>query len=160
MSKVIIWFFCYPFPKAGLRETHHSGIVFAIPKGMVKTTPDCVDEYHGVPLAEEDWYKTSFLTEKERYQYKRVPQGSGSSKDSYTIRTTCWPQCLVNLSGLRRSLMMDDVILWSEDIGTASHRVCVILSHCSKAGMVSSPNKFVFANGFLVGLDNIHLAVP
>ena len=56
---------------------------------------------------------------------------------------------------------MDDIIQWSGDMGTAFHRVCAILAHCSKAGMVFSPAKFVFAAreveyvGFLVGWDSI-----
>ena len=152
--------------KAGIRETHHTRspfkVVCSIPKGMVKTTLDCVDGYHGVPLAEEDWHKTTFLTEKGRFQYKRVPQGYGSSNDGYTIRTD---EVLASVPGkpdvVDYEKIIDDVIQWSEDIGTAFHRVCSILSHCSKAGMVFSPAKFVFAKneveyaGFLVGLDSI-----
>ena len=30
-------------------------------------------------------------------------------------------------------------------MGTAFHRVCTILAHCSEARMVFSPAKFVFA---------------
>ena len=77
--------------KAGIRETHHTRapfkVVCSIPKGKVKSTLDCVDGYWGIPLAEEDQHKTTFLCEKGRYRYLRVPQGYGSSNDGYTLRT-------------------------------------------------------------------------
>ena len=44
--------------RAGIRETHHTRSpikgVYSVPSGMVKTKVDCVDGYHGIPLAEED----------------------------------------------------------------------------------------------------------
>ena len=46
-------------------------------------------------------------------------------------------------------------------MGTAFHRVCTILAHCSEARMVFSPAKFVFAPkvveyvGFWLGWDSI-----
>ena len=57
--------------------------------------------------------------------------------------------------------IVDDVIQWSGDLEAAFHRVCSMLSHCSKAGMVFSPSKFVFGAqevefaGFVVGSDCI-----
>ena len=41
--------------KAGVRETHHTRtpfkVVCLIPQGMCKTTLDCVDGFHGIPVA-------------------------------------------------------------------------------------------------------------
>ena len=57
--------------------------------------------------------------------------------------------------------IVDDVIIWSPNIETAFFRVCNILSHCAKSGMVFSAPKFVFGAreveyaGFLVGADSI-----
>ena len=152
--------------RAGIRETHHTRspikVVCSVPAGMVKTTLDCVDGYHGIPLAEEDWHKTTFLTEKGRYQYRRVPQGYGSSNDGYTIRTD---EVLASVPGRPEIVdyekIVDDIIQWSLDIEKAFFRVCSILSHCAKSGMVFSAPKFVFAAkeveyaGFLVGEDSI-----
>ena len=152
--------------KAGIRETHHTRspfkVVCSVPRGMVKTTLDCVDGYHGIPLAKEDWHKTTFLTEKGRFQYMRVPQGYGSSNDGYTIRTD---EVLASVPGSPEVVdyekIVDDVITWSPDIERAFFRVCNILSHCAKAGMVFSAPKFVFGSkeveyaGFLVGEDSI-----
>ena len=53
--------------------------------------------------------------------------------------------------------IVDDVIQWSGDLESAFFRICNILSHCSKAGMVFSSEKFQFAMeevefaGFVVG---------
>ena len=152
--------------KAGVRETHHTRapfkVVCSVPKGMVKTTLDCVDGYWGIPLAKEDQHKTTFLTERGRYRYLRVPQGYGSSNDGYTLRTD---EILAGVPGRPEKpdyeKIVDDIIQWSPDIETAFFRVCAMLSHCSKAGMVFSAQKFVFAApaveyaGFLVGMESI-----
>ena len=41
----------------------------------------------GMELAEEDRYKTTFITDDGNYRYKRIPQRYGSSGDGYTRRT-------------------------------------------------------------------------
>ena len=152
--------------KAGVRETHHTRspfrVVCSVPRYMLKSTLDCVDGYHGVPLAEEDKHKTVFITEDGRYEYQRIPQGYGASNDGYTIRTD---EILAKVPGRPDKpdyeKIIDDVIQWSGDMETAFHRVCATLAHCSKAGMVFSPTKFVFAAreveyaGFWVGWDSI-----
>ena len=152
--------------KAGIRETHHTRspfrVVFSVPSKMLKSTLDCVDGYHGVPLAEEDKHKTVFITEDGRYEYQRLPQGYGASNDGYTIRTD---EILANVPGNPEKpdyeKIVDDIIQWSGDMGTSFHRICAVLAHCSKAGMVFSPSKFVFAAknveyaGFWVGWDSI-----
>ena len=64
--------------KAGTRETHHTRspfqVVCSVPGGTYKTTLDCVDGYHGVPLAEEDQHKTTFLTEKDVFATAGCPK--------------------------------------------------------------------------------------
>ena len=152
--------------KAGIRETHHTRspfkVVCSVPRNMLKTTLDAVDGYHGIPLAEEDQHKTTFITEWGRYCYLRAPQGSGSSNDGYTMRTD---EVLAMVPGRPEKQdydkIVDDIIQWSGDLEAAFHRVCAILSHCGKAGMVFSTEKFVFAaeeveyTGFLVGMESI-----
>ena len=67
--------------RAGIRENqqHHTwalfNVVCLVPRNILKTTLDCVDGYHGVPLAEADCHKTTFVTKYSRYQYLRAPQG-------------------------------------------------------------------------------------
>ena len=40
--------------------------------------------------------------------------------------------------------IVDDIITWSGDLETAFFRVCNMLLHCAKSGMVFSAKKFVF----------------
>ena len=152
--------------KVGIRETHHTRspfkVVCTVPHNMLKSTLDCVDGYHGVPLAEEDRHKTTFLTEWGRYRYARAPQGYGSSNDGYTLRTD---EVLAKIPGAPERVdyekIVDDVITWSPRMEGAFKRICAMLSHCGKAGMVFSPKKFQFAMeeveyaGFLIGKDSV-----
>ena len=77
--------------KVAKRELHHTRSPFkaacSVPGGVLKTTLDCVDGYHGVEIAEEDRDKMSFITEWGAFRYRRVPQGFGPSGDGYTRRT-------------------------------------------------------------------------
>ena len=41
--------------------------------------------------------------------------------------------------------LIDDILQWCGTIEVAFFRICNILSHCNKAGMVFSPTKFTFA---------------
>ena len=100
--------------KAGIRETHHTRspfkVVCSIPSGTLKSTLDCKDGYHGVPLALEDHHKTTFIREQGRFPYARAPQGYGSSNDGYTQRTDTilrnYPE------KLDYDKIVDDIIQW------------------------------------------------
>ena len=57
--------------------------------------------------------------------------------------------------------IFDDVITWLESIKGAFNRICSILSHCNKNGLVFNPTKFRFAKqevefaGFLIPDEGI-----
>ena len=57
--------------------------------------------------------------------------------------------------------IVDDVITWSDRLEGAFHRICSLLSHCIKNGLVFSPEKFKFARreveftGFLITENRI-----
>ena len=152
--------------KAGIRETHHTRspfkVVFSIPANTLKSTLDCKDGYHGVPLALEDRHKTTFITEQGRFRYARAPQGYGSSNDGYTQRTdTILNNCPEKPEIRDYDKIVDDIIQWSDSVEQSFTRICNILAHCSRAGMVFNPTKFQFAKeevqyaGFTVGKDTI-----
>ena len=152
--------------KEGVRETYHTRSLFkvvcTVPKNKFKTTLDCVDGFHGVPLAEEDKHKTTFITEWGRYRYARVPQGYGSSTDGYTMRTD---EILASVPGKPDNQdyekVVDDIIQWSGNLEESFYRICNILSYGSKSGMLFCPKKFQFAKdeveyvGFMIGKDGI-----
>ena len=41
--------------------------------------------------------------------------------------------------------LIDGILQWCDTIEEAFFRICKLLSHCNKAGMVLSPTKFAFA---------------
>ena len=53
--------------KHGLNKSHYTRsapmIAKSVPGNVHKSTLDCVDGYHRIPLAEEDCHKTTFETE-------------------------------------------------------------------------------------------------
>ena len=136
--------------KAGIRETHHTRspakVARTVPANKLKSCLDCVDGYHGVEIAEEDRHKTTFITEDGKFRYRRIPQGYGSSGDGYTRRTD---EILATCPGTPEiqdfEKIIDDVIIWNDNLEEAFFRVCNVLSHCNKSGMMFSPDKFTFA---------------
>ena len=151
--------------KAGVRETHHTRspfkVVCTVPTDTLKST-HCKDGYHSVSLAEEHRHKTTFITEQGRVRYTRAPQGYGSSNDGYTIRTdNILAKCPGKPETQDYDKIVDDIILWSENLEQAFFRICNVLSHCNKSRMIFSPKKFQFAKeeveyaGFVVGNDTI-----
>ena len=136
--------------KAGIRETHHTRspakVARTVPANKLKSCLDCVDGYHGVEIAAEDRHKTTFITEDGKFRYKRIPQGYGSSGDGYTRRTD---EILATCPGTPEiqdfEKIIDDVIIWNDNLEEAFYRVCNILSHCNKSGMMFSAEKFHFA---------------
>ena len=147
--------------KHGLEESHHTRsapmVAKSVPANKFKSTLDCVDGYHGIVLAEEDRHKTTFATEFGMFQYTRAPQGYLSSGDNYSRYTdSILEDCPTTTEHRDWEKIVDDIITWSETIEEAFYRICSLLSHCNKNGLVFSPRKFRFARrevefaGFLI----------
>ena len=136
--------------KHRLDESHYtrsaSMIAKSVPGNVYKSTLDCVDGYHGIPLAEEDRHKTTFATEWGKFRYMQAPQGYLSSGDSYRKYTdTILENCPSTSTEKDFEKIDDDVITWSETMDRAFNRICSILSHCNKHGLVFIAAKFRFA---------------
>ena len=121
--------------KVAKRELHHTRSPFkaacSVPGGVLKTTLDCVDGYHGVEM--------SFITEWGAFRYRRVPQGFGPSGDGYTRRTDDILSATPDKPGIvDMEKIVDDILIWSENIEEAFFRVCNVLSHAGKHGMVKN----------------------
>jgi hypothetical protein len=121
-----------------------------------------VDGYHGVELVEEDRHKTTFATEWGLFCYLCVPQGYLSSGDSYTQHTDAiLDDCPAKPSENDYEKSVDNNIQWSETMEQSFFRICSLLSHCNKEGMVYSPDKFMFAKetveflGFEITMEGI-----
>ena len=152
--------------KHGIDESHPSRsapmVAKSVPANKYKSTLDCVDGYHGIVIAEEDRHKTTFATEFGKFQYTRAPQGYLSSGDNYGRYTdSIIEDCPTTMSTRDWEKIVDDIITWSDTIEGAFLRICSLLSHCNKHGMVFSPQKFRFARrevefaGFLITENGI-----
>lgn len=105
-----------------------------------------MDGYHGIEVAAEDRHKTTFATEFGKFRYKRAPQGYLSSGNSYGRYTDAiLADCLSSPEVRDWDKIVDDIITWSDNIEDAFHRICSLVSHCNKHGLVFNPQKFRFA---------------
>lgn len=133
-----------PINKHCQRETHHTpnpyDVVSNIPQKSYKTALDAYNGYHQVPLVDESINLTTFITEYGRYQYLRSPQGHISSGDAYTRR---YDDIIADVP--RKKKVVDDVLLYDDNIETAFYHVFDYLVLCYKNGITINPKKFKFA---------------
>ena len=133
-----------PINKHCQRETHHTpnpyDVVSNIPQKSYKTALDAYNGYHQVPLDDESINLTTFITEYGRYQYLRSPQGHISSGDAYTRR---YDDIIADVP--RKKKVVDDVLLYDDNIETAFYHVFDYLVLCYKNGITINPKKFKFA---------------
>ena len=111
---------------------------------------------------EVDRHKTTFATEWGKFRYTQAPQGYLSSGDSYSKYTNAILENCLSTSDVKDfEKIVDDVITWSTSITGAFNRICSILSHCNKYGLIFNPAKFQFATrevefaGFLITDEGI-----
>ena len=82
----------------------------------------------------------SFLTGWGAFQYRRVPQGFGPSGDGYTRRRDDILSATPDKPGMvDMENIVDDILIWSKNMESVFFRVCNVLSHASKHGMVFCP---------------------
>ena len=130
--------------QATLRETHHTPSPYEqvnmVPPRTLRTVLDAWNGYHGLVLHEEDRYATTFITEWGRYRYRRAPQGFHAAGDAYTRRVD-----VVIAHIPRKTMILDDTILWVEDLESAFFHTFDFLAHCAAKGVTFNAEKFVFA---------------
>ena len=81
-----------------------------------------------------------------KFSYRRAPQGYLSSGDCYSRYTdTILEDCPSTTADRDFEKIVDDVITWSDTVEGAFQRICSMLSHCNKNGLVFNPGKFRFA---------------
>ena len=126
------------------RETHHTEspfhVVNTIPTNMLKSKLDAWNGYHSIPLADSARDATTFITEWGRYRYLRAPQGFHASNDAYTKR---FDDITVGYPRVKR--IVDDSILWNNDIASSFWHIVRYIKLCADHGVVFNPDKFQFA---------------
>ena len=144
------------------RETQHVVPPYKqarlVPAGGFRTVTDCRNGYHSCPLAEEDRYLTTFLTEDGRFRYRVAPQGFMASGDGYNQR---YDNIIANVP--RKTKCVDDVIQWDDDESIEEHwwRIIDYLILVGTNGIILNPKKFQFCKrevefaGFLITQDDV-----
>ena len=143
------------------RPAHPSPTPFAairsIPPGSkFFTTVDALHGYWQLELAEEDQDLTTFITPYGRYKYLRGPMGFAATGDAFCRRGD------EALSGLQNCVkVVDDILLYDEDLMSHLHKVHNILTRCRATGITLNADKFTLATpavkfcGFIVSADGI-----
>lgn len=94
------------------RETHHTPSRFhqarLVAHGTKKSALDAWNEYHSVPIHQDDRHLTTFITPWSRYRYKTAPQGYIASGDGYTRR---YDDIVAHIQN--KTKCIDDVLLWA-----------------------------------------------
>lgn len=145
------------------RETHHTQSPFhqvrSVPTNKKKTVSDAWNGYHSVPLREEDRHLTTFITPWGRYRNITLPQGYIASGDGYSRR---FDEIVSDFPD--KIKVIDDSLLWSDDLETGFFQACRWLDTCGKNGIIQNPSKFKFGEdtvefaGFEITLDSVRPA--
>ena len=134
-----------PLNKHTPRQTHHTqspwSIVSSIPAGKVKSTIDCWNGYHSVPIHPADRKLTTFITTWGRYRYRTSPQGLLSAGDGYSHRKA---DIMAGFTGNQQTCV-DDSIVYNDTIEQNFFDICQFLEIGGKGGCTFNPAKFQFA---------------
>ena len=134
-----------PLNRHSVRETHHTvppvKQARAIPPGTFKTVTDAWNGFHSIEILAADRHKTTFLTEQGRYRYRRAPMGFLASQDAYSER---YDRIIADVP--RKSKVVDDTVLWDDDIRTHWSRTLDYLELTGRNGVILNPTKFQFCS--------------
>ena len=146
--------------KHAKRETHHTQAPYiqarSVPPGKLKTVFDCWNGYHSIPLHEDDYRFTTFITPWGRYQYRVAPQGYIASGDGYSRR---FDEIVADVPN--KTKCIDDTLLWASTIEESFMQAVNWLDICGRNGVVLNPEKFTFAQetvdfaGFTITNDSV-----
>lgn len=121
-----------PTPLAAVRAVDSAARYF--------TTADALHGYWQMELAEEDQHLTTFITPYGRYQHCRGPMGFAATGDAYCFRGD------LALQGVRNCVkVVDDILLFDEDLLSHYQRIHELLTRCRKHCITLNREKFVVA---------------
>ncbi|MFV0366579.1 MAG: RNase H-like domain-containing protein [Mangrovibacterium sp.] len=104
------------------------------------TTADALHGYWQIELAEEDRHLTTFITPYGRYYYCRGPMGFAATGDAYCYRGD------LALQGLTKCVkVVDDVLLFDDDLLSHYKRIQELLTRCRSHGITLNRDKFIVA---------------
>ena len=127
-----------------------------MPPNTWKSTLDCWNGYHSVPLDPSSRHYTTFITPWGRLRYLVSLQGHNVSGDSFNWR---YDQIIKDIKNCGK--IVDDSILWSWQIKSHFFEVCNYLHITGSNGIIQNLSKFQFCKreieyvGFTIMEDGI-----
>ncbi|XP_068238582.1 uncharacterized protein [Palaemon carinicauda] len=110
------------------------------PTAKFFTTADAIHGYWQMELAEEDRHLTTFITPYGRFQHCRGPMGFADTGDAYCYRGD------LALQGMKKCVkVVDDILIFDDDLLSHYHRIHELLTCCRKNGITLNRDKFVVA---------------
>ncbi|KAE8218095.1 hypothetical protein CF319_g7960 [Tilletia indica] len=103
---------------------------------------DAIRGYHQMDVAEEDRWKTAFITHKGLYQYKRVPFGLRSAP-AYFQRFM--DGLLGPMRWITALVYLDDVVVYTKTLEDHLAALAQLLEAAERSGLRFSPAKCTFA---------------
>ena len=98
-----------------LRETHHVKPPFqqakTIPPSTWKSVTDTWNDFHLIPIQEENCHFTTFITSWGRYRYQMALQGFLASGDGYARR---FDEIIADVE--RKTKCVDDTLMWDNSL--------------------------------------------
>ena len=103
---------------------------------------DAARGYHQLPIAEDDWWKTVFLTQRGLNQYKRMPFGLKNAPLQF--------QCFMDsvLGSLRWTsalVYIDDILVFSDTLEAHASHLATLFDSAIAVGLKFNPTKCHFA---------------
>ena len=121
----------HPFPAT-------RDIIQSVPKGQkVFAKLDAVHGYFQLALDEESSFLTTFLLPQGKFRYLRAPMGLNASSDEWCCHSD---KIIMGLPWARK--IVDDTLIWAEDMGTLDQRIRTVLDRCRQYNVTISKKKF------------------
>ena len=118
-----------------------------VPSGAYKTVLDARDGFHSVPLHPESKKYTHFITSTHGIlRCNALPQGLITSPAAFNQRMSEAEDDGTGKTAFPKSTrLMDDTIIWEEDLREMFRATCKYLTQIGRAGISFNPKKFQFA---------------
>ena len=125
----------YPMTRAdSIFDTLHGKKVFSI--------LDAARGYHQLPIAENDRWKTAFITHRGLFQYKRMPFGLKNAPLQFQ---SFMDSVLGSLRWTAALVYIDDILVFSADVSTHAEHLTALLDSAISVGLKFNPTKCHFA---------------
>ena len=115
------------------------------------TTLDLAAGYWQVPVAEEDKKKTAFVTQKDLWQFNKMPFGLANAPATFqrmmevVLAGLQWSECLIYL---------DDVIVFSSSFDMHMQRLGLVFERLEKANLKLKPSECQFVQSEVCYLEH------